>query len=742
MVKTARTPPAKERTPATRGRTKPARAGRPSSMDLAELSATASARAKLLAAAPSIAAKLPAKLQQLSGSGLRGVSGGVAKHPPRKLLSTKASTLLAPTTLTRASGTTITAPKPTAARVRAPAMAAKVANAAAASDGKAARSVAPALQRTLSRPSASATPAPNLKAGASGGGAPGALSLSLREKDALISQLQADASNLNAELEAQAEDNAHLTSAVEEANAAAAEFKDIAATAQALVEGAERAHRDQMSALVVDARAQALDLAAEFQKKVDQLNAKLATANAEIIVMRSAAAASAATAAADSAAAFELCTQLRAQVLAGEEVRRELHNLLHALKGNIRVVCRLRPAGLAGAGLFNQESGNSAEIYRTFDGGRALELSGLSGTGLREVQLKSNSKDGKESRLATPHKLNGGGPPPGSRWTFSFDKVFEPASSQAEVFAEVAPLCQSALDGYKVVIFAYGQTGSGKTHTMLGDVSDVESRVLSGRGSSRKARRTDNGVAPEGSKASSEVDAGAGVIPRALGLLFQKAEEAKTAGWAFEFEASLLEVYNEELRDLLPDSTGPAPPTSGLALQHGLKGDVTVTGLTSHAVHSQSDATTLLAKATAARTTAKTSCNEHSSRSHSICVLRVSGFHQESGERVRGCLSLVDLAGSERIKESGVSGARLKEAQSINKSLSALGDVIAALAAKEKHIPFRNSKLTSLLQPSLGGASKALMVVNVAADPSNWNESLCSLRFAQKVSGVSRDRNK
>ncbi|KAJ1628665.1 P-loop containing nucleoside triphosphate hydrolase protein, partial [Pavlovales sp. CCMP2436] len=211
-----------------------------------------------------------------------------------------------------------------------------------------------------------------------------------------------------------------------------------------------------------------------------------------------------------------------------------------------------------------------------------------------------------------------------------------------------------------------------------------------------------------------------GVIPRALGLLFQKAEEAKTAGWAFEFEASLLEVYNEELRDLLPDSTGPAPPTSGLALQHGLK----------------SDATTLLAKATAARTTAKTSCNEHSSRSHSICVLRVSGFHQESGERVRGCLSLVDLAGSERIKESGVSGARLKEAQSINKSLSALGDVIAALAAKEKHIPFRNSKLTSLLQPSLGGASKALMVVNVAADPSNWNESLCSLRFAQKVSGV------
>ena len=256
---------------------------------------------------------------------------------------------------------------------------------------------------------------------------------------------------------------------------------------------------------------------------------------------------------------------------------------------------------------------------------------------------------------------------------------------------EVAPLCQSALDGFRVAIFAYGQTGSGKTHTMTGEL---------------RARR---GVGVVAAPALA-LPCSAGVIPRSLALLFARARQARLAGWVYAFEASLLEIYNDEIRDLLPaapTASAPAPPK--LELRHERSGDVSVIGLTAHAVLGEEDAYALLERAAGARATARTACNEHSSRSHSVFVLRVAGTHAESGEAACGSLTLVDLAGSERVKESGVCGARLKEAQQINKSLSALGDVIAALAAKERHVPFRNSKLTALLQPSLGGSAKALM---------------------------------
>lgn len=129
--------------------------------------------------------------------------------------------------------------------------------------------------------------------------------------------------------------------------------------------------------------------------------------------------------------------------------------------------------------------------------------------------------------------------------------------------------------------------------------------------------------------------------------------------------------------------------------------------------------------------------NEQSSRSHMVFTLAVTGRNEQLGQRLRARLSLVDLAGSERLSRSGVEGKGVRETQAINKSLSALGDVIAALAAKEAHVPYRNSKLTHLLQRSLGGASgKALMLVNVAPEASSAQETLCSLRFAAKVAAV------
>ncbi|TKS65311.1 Kinesin-like protein KIFC3 [Collichthys lucidus] len=284
----------------------------------------------------------------------------------------------------------------------------------------------------------------------------------------------------------------------------------------------------------------------------------------------------------------------------------------------------------------------------------------------------------------------------GKVMTFELDKVFAPQATQEEVFQEVQSLITSCIDGFNVCIFAYGQTGSGKTFTMEGVVDDP------------------------------------GINQRALRLLFSEVTE-KAPDWDYTITVSMVEIYNETLRDLLGEN-----PTDKLDIKMNPdgSGQLYVPRLTQFTVQSAEDINRVLELGHVNRATACTNLNEHSSRSHALLIISVCGYNGATGSHTQGKLNLVDLAGSERIAKSGAEGSRLREAQCINKSLSALGDVINALRSRHAHVPFRNSRLTYLLQDSLSGDSKTLMMVQVSPLPSHLSESVCSLKFAQRVRSV------
>jgi kinesin family member C1 len=281
---------------------------------------------------------------------------------------------------------------------------------------------------------------------------------------------------------------------------------------------------------------------------------------------------------------------------------------------------------------------------------------------------------------------------------FSFDRVFAPSSTNQEVFEEVSQLIQSSLDGYNVCIFAYGQTGSGKTYTMSAED---------------------------------------GMIPRALRMIYNNTKDLEDRGWKYTMRGSFVEVYNESLNDLL--GTGEDTEKRKLEIKHDMNNsETTITNVTIVNLDSTDEVESILARAMAKRSVAATQANERSSRSHSVFMLTVTGENTITGERSKGTLNLVDLAGSERLNQSKVEGARLKETQSINRSLSSLGDVIGALGQGKEggHVPYRNSKLTNLLQFSLGGNSKTLMFCMVSPLKDHLAESLTTLRFAAKVNST------
>ena len=380
------------------------------------------------------------------------------------------------------------------------------------------------------------------------------------------------------------------------------------------------------------------------------------------------------------------------RTLKGEMVRRKLHNTILEMKGNIRVFCRIRPL---------LEGERPAEFSFPQDTDNQIELLNVPGQ---------------------PKKL-----------TFAFDRVFRNTVSQADIFEEVSLLVQSALDGYQVCIFAYGVTGSGKTYTMEGENQEIPVDLLEASKTEAEESMAANlrgGIRP--ALRSLVVGEQSGIIPRSVQQIFNSLDFFREEGWEFTFEASYLEIYCDEIRDLVPEEG--APRKGKLHIKHGQDGSVFVEGITKHVVREPVDVHRLLKQASEQRTSAATRLNAQSSRSHSIFQLEARGIHVESGKETRGMLNLVDLAGSERIKHTG--GDRLEETQFINRSLSALGDVIHSLATKSIHIPYRNSKLTKLLAPSLGGNSKTLMFVNISPTAQHASESANSLRFASRVNSV------
>ena len=319
-----------------------------------------------------------------------------------------------------------------------------------------------------------------------------------------------------------------------------------------------------------------------------------------------------------------------------ETLRRKLFNQVQELKGNIRVMCRVRPA--------HAEETDPATI--TFP---------------------DNDTDSKEVALLGPRRQTATGKDATANHAFSFDRVFGPTSQNGEVFEEISQLVQSALDGYNVCIFCYGQTGSGKTYTM------------------------------------SSLD---GMIPRATAQIYAEAQRLEEKGWRYMMQGSFIEVYNEAYNDLLGRSED--LDKKKVEVRHDQARKQTyLDNVVSVVLDGPARVDEMLDTASKNRTVAATKANMRSSRSHSVFILKLVGTNEITGEKSEGTLNLVDLAGSERLEHSKAEGARLKETQNINKSLSCLGDVINALGSSKDgaHIPYRNSKVNRHDTDSLNNTS-------------------------------------
>ncbi|CAB3402189.1 unnamed protein product [Caenorhabditis bovis] len=328
---------------------------------------------------------------------------------------------------------------------------------------------------------------------------------------------------------------------------------------------------------------------------------------------------------------------------------RKLHNDVVDLKGQIRVVVRVRP-------LIGTEKDKSSSTL---------------------ISYPSRNSIGIEQGGKSAH--------------FDFENVFTPVFTQGEVFENFRELVLSCLHGYNVSLIAYGQTGSGKTHTMRGGAGDLE-----------------------------------GVIPRSVAYIFENKKSLEIQGWQFEFFLSFLEIYNNEVFDLLEKHN---------KLKVRLAGnDVVVDGLTSHQILKPNDVAQWLQASDRNRKTASTNCNAESSRSHAIFQLTVHAKQPETQTATTSVLKLVDLAGSERANESGAIGDRFKELTFINQSLSALQKCISLQKQNANHVPYRDTKLTQLLKDCIGaGSSKTMVIVNINPTDEQIQESKRSLEFAAKM---------
>lgn len=319
------------------------------------------------------------------------------------------------------------------------------------------------------------------------------------------------------------------------------------------------------------------------------------------------------------------------------------------------------------------------------------------------------------------------------RYTFTFDAAYGSDSSQNDLYIKsVTPLVESCVEGYNATILAYGQTGSGKTHTVLGQTEQVDMTVHPDKDMSE-----------------------AGIIPRALRSLFLKLQEVKKSvgkGCKYEYsvQVQFLELYGDEMRDLLQSNQETAPK---LSIRDGKKGDEPeIMNVKTVSVMNAEEALVLLTRGMLRRVTRATAMNNESSRSHAIMTVLIQqkmnstisvpgGGDVEETTSKHSKFHFVDLAGSERAKRTGTSGQGFKEGININLGLMILGNVISALASQSEgrqdtFIPYRDSKLTRILRGSLGGNHKTLMVACVSPSGSSTEESINTLRYANRAKNI------
>jgi len=274
--------------------------------------------------------------------------------------------------------------------------------------------------------------------------------------------------------------------------------------------------------------------------------------------------------------------------------------------------------------------------------------------------------------------------------------------TQTEVFEDCRDLVQSAVDGYNVTMFAYGQTGAGKTFTMYGAPGQE------------------------------------GTAPRTIGEIFRVVEENQDR-FNFTVMGSMLELYRNDLVDLLDKANSKAQKK--LNIRQDKTGAVNVENLLEETCDSAEELSALLDRGNGQRTVAATLMNSESSRSHLVLIIRIVSVNKNTQAQLKGKILIVDLAGSERLKKSGVQGDMAKEAIEINKSLTALGNVIQSLTQREHKAPYRDHKLTQLMQDALGGTAKTLMFVNCSPASSNADETINSLRWAARTKNVTNKPN-
>jgi len=339
---------------------------------------------------------------------------------------------------------------------------------------------------------------------------------------------------------------------------------------------------------------------------------------------------------------------------------------------NVRVVCRARPV-------------NDKEKEQVTSSSRA-------------ICTEFNLNDPKSITIYTHLEKQERDKSPFDQYNFSFDRVFSPNAKQTEVYQVVGkPIIESLMEGFNGCVLAYGQTSSGKTYTMQGDLDDEELK---------------------------------GLVPRLVTELFQKIEAASEA-IEFVISVAMIEIYNEKIKDLLD------PSKDNLSVREERIRGVFIENLTEISIGTAEDIYKLMRRGNNNRAVGVTNMNAQSSRSHSILTISVTMNDTENFSCKTGKMYLVDLAGSEVVGKTGATGKTLEEAKNINKSLTVLGRVINALTdGKSDYIPYRDSKLTRILQNSLGGNSKTCLVITISPAMYNAAETLSTCRFGMRAKSI------